>query len=48
MATHQLQRSQWKPYFDTVSRILVGKQAEINVAGLKVGDQIEHEQRGHR
>lgn len=43
MATHQLQRAQWKPYFDTVSRILVGKQAEINIAGPTVGDQIEQE-----
>lgn len=43
MATHQLQRAEWKPYFDTVSRILVGKQAEINIAGPKVGDQIERE-----
>lgn len=43
MATHQLQRSEWKNYFDTVSKTLVGKHAEINIASRKVGDQIERE-----
>lgn len=43
MATHSLQRSEWKPYFDAVSRLLVGMQAEVEVAGLKLGDQIEQE-----
>ena len=43
MATQQLQRSQWQHYFDRVSRILVGKQAEIETASLAFGDQINRE-----
>lgn len=43
MATQQLQRSEWKHYFDTVSKILVGKHAEINIAGRQLGDQIQRE-----
>lgn len=43
MGTHQLQRAQWRPYFDWVSKNLVGFQAEIETAGLKLGDQINQE-----
>src|ERR1700730_18697627 len=39
----QLQKSQWRAYFDRMSKALVGKRAEIEVASLKLGDQIEAE-----
>jgi hypothetical protein len=37
----QLEKSQWRTYFDWMSKALVGKRAEIEVASLKLGDQIE-------
>jgi hypothetical protein len=39
----QLEKSQWRVYFDRMSKALVGKRAEIEVASLKLGDQIEAE-----
>ncbi len=43
MATTQLDKAQWEEFFDRVSRQLVGRPAEIEVAGMDVGDQIEAE-----
>jgi hypothetical protein len=42
MAT-KLEKSIWRPYFDSMSKILAGKRAEIEVAALDLGDQIEAE-----
>src|SRR6202051_3098735 len=39
----QLEKSQWRAYFDRMSKALLGKRAEIEVASLKLGDQIEVE-----
>jgi hypothetical protein len=39
----KLEKSQWRVYFDRMSKALVGKRAEIEVASLKLGDQIEAE-----
>jgi hypothetical protein len=39
----QLDRTLWRAYFDQMSKILVGKRAEIEVASLKLGDQLEAE-----
>src|ERR1700726_2863504 len=39
----KLEKSQWRGYFDRVSKALVSKRAEIEVASLKLGDQIEAE-----
>ena len=39
----QLEKSQRRAYFDRMSKALVGKRAEIEVASLKLGDQIEAE-----
>src|SRR6202011_189036 len=39
----QLEKSQWRAYFDRVSKALVGKRFEIEVASLQLGDQIEAE-----
>lgn len=41
MATVKLEKAAWQPYFDQISKTLGGKQAEIEIASLKLGDQIE-------
>lgn len=41
MAAEQIERARWAPLFDGITRTLVGKQAEIEVAALDLGDQIE-------
>jgi len=43
MPISKLEKSSWRPYFDNISKILDGKQAEIEVASLQIGDQIEAE-----
>lgn len=39
----KLDKPLWRPYFDSVSKALMGKRAEIEVASLKLGDQVEAE-----
>jgi hypothetical protein len=39
----QLEKSQWRAYFDRMSKATVSKRAEIEIASLKLGDQIEAE-----
>jgi hypothetical protein len=41
MAISKLEKAAWQPYFDRVSKTLAGKQAEIEIASLKLGDQVE-------
>ena len=41
MITEQLNKSEWQPYFDNVSKALAGEQAEIEVSSLELGNQIE-------
>ena len=43
MSVHQVDTSHWKAFFDTLTRTLVGKRAEVEVASLDLGDQIEAE-----
>jgi hypothetical protein len=45
MASQKLEKTAWRPYFDHVSKQLVAgsKRAEIEVASLRLGDQIEAE-----
>jgi Family of unknown function (DUF5335) len=43
MAIHKLEKETWRPILDAVSKALPGAVAEIEVASLKVGDQIEAE-----
>ena len=43
MAVRTLEKSEWHGYFDRVSRALLGNRAEIEVASLELGDQIEAE-----
>ena len=39
----QIDRSEWAPFLDAVTNSLIGKQAEIEVVSLSLGDQIEAE-----
>jgi hypothetical protein len=41
MALVKLDKSRWHAFFDQVSKSLVGKRAEIEVASLDLGDQVE-------
>ena len=43
MTTEKLDRSAWKGYFDAMSKVLPGKQAEIEVNSLRIGAQLEAE-----
>lgn len=43
MSVQQVDKSGWAVFFDTLTRTLVGKRAEIEVASLELGDQIEAE-----
>jgi len=43
MALEKLDSSQWKAFFDRVSKELTAKQVEIEVEGLDIGDEIEAE-----
>jgi hypothetical protein len=41
MAAEQIDRMRWAPFFDNITKSLIGKQAEIEIASLDLGDQIE-------
>jgi hypothetical protein len=44
MATQKLDKTTWQKTFDQMSKsLLVGKQVEIEVTGLDIGDQIEQD-----
>jgi hypothetical protein len=43
MATVKLEKAIWHPYFDKISKTLVGKQTEIEVDALSIGAQIDAE-----
>jgi hypothetical protein len=43
MEIRKLERDRWKAFFDLVSKGLVGKRVEVEVASMKIGDQIEAE-----
>src|SRR5438309_9211570 len=43
MAAQKIDKSKWQAFFDRLSRGLVGKRAEIEIASLALGDQIEAE-----
>jgi Family of unknown function (DUF5335) len=43
MTVHKLEKEQWRPFFDRLSKGLDGKQAEIEIASLYLGDQVEAE-----
>ena len=41
MAAEQIERARWGAFLGSLTTTLVGKQAEIEVAALDLGDQIE-------
>jgi hypothetical protein len=43
MATVKLDKGTWQSYFDGITKLVTGKQAEVEVAALNIGDQIEAE-----
>ena len=38
MTTRKLDKTQWRTFFDRLSKTLEGKQAEIEVASLSLGN----------
>lgn len=43
MSTITIPREQWRTFFDRMSKGLLGKRAEVEVASLDLGDQITAE-----
>jgi Family of unknown function (DUF5335) len=43
MTRRRLEKSEWRPFFDVVSKLLGAKVAEVEVASLDLGDQTEAE-----
>lgn len=43
MALRKLEKPEWRPFLDAMSTLLEAKDAEIEVASLRLGDQIEAE-----
>ena len=43
MAVTKLHKSKWSVYFDRMSKELLSKRAEVEVAGVPLGDQIQAE-----
>jgi hypothetical protein len=43
MTTRKLEKARWRAFFDVFSNLLIGKQAEVEVASLDLGDQVEAE-----
>lgn len=41
MATRKLDKKEWRSFFDRFSSTVEGKQAEIEVVSLQLGDQVE-------
>jgi hypothetical protein len=43
MTIQRVDKSQWRPFLDAISKLIEGKVAEVEVASLKLGDQTEAE-----
>jgi hypothetical protein len=43
MTARKLDKKEWKPFFESISKVLPGKQAEVEVLSLNLGDQVEAE-----
>jgi hypothetical protein len=43
MATRKLEKAEWHPYFELVSKGLAGKRADVEVVSPAIGDQFEAE-----
>lgn len=43
MTIRKLEKAKWRPFLDAVSKLLPAKVAEVEVASLKLGDQVQAE-----
>jgi Family of unknown function (DUF5335) len=43
MTVRKLEKADWHPFFDHLSKLLTGRRAEIEVASLRLGNQVEAE-----
>jgi Family of unknown function (DUF5335) len=43
MTARKLNKKEWKPFFEGLSKVLGTKEAEIEVLSLNIGDQVEAE-----
>jgi len=43
MTIRKLEKKEWKPFLDIISKLLETKDAEIEVASLDLGDQVQAE-----
>ena len=43
MTARKLEKTEWRPFLDGLSKLLGPKQAEIEVASLPLGDQVQAE-----
>jgi len=43
MTTRKLEKPEWRPFLDVMSKLLAAKEAEVEVASLNLGDQTEAE-----
>jgi Family of unknown function (DUF5335) len=43
MPTRKLDKREWHPFLDGMSKLLEAKEAEVEVASLALGDQVETE-----
>ena len=43
MTIRRLEKQEWRPFFDAMSKLLEAKDAEVEVASLDLGDQTEAE-----
>ena len=44
MTIETLDKSNWQKYLDSVSETIAGKRVEIDVTGLRLGDQVQAQQ----
>jgi hypothetical protein len=43
MTIRRLEKPEWRPFLDAISKLLEAKEAEIEVASLDLGDQVQAE-----
>lgn len=43
MTIRKLEKPEWRPFFDVMSKLLEAKEVEVEVASLHLGDQTEAE-----
>lgn len=43
MTTRKLEKPEWRPFLDNLSKLLEAEEAEIEVASLSLGEQVEAE-----